>query len=150
MRVTCQSLQHLVNKWHRKMIFTCSIIEFSVVDAYTPTRNCTSWDQLILLVGYHCHSSLLGYAVNRTDPFTVGYWVNDPCFQQFQNFLLHYLLHSWVQSSLWLHNRLEVLLHKYLVCAYSGTNPFNIRYRPTNCIFILPQNSQQFLFFVLF
>src|SRR4051812_532050 len=135
------------------MIFTCSIIEFSVIDAYTPIRNCTSWDQLILLVGYHRHSSLLGYAVNRTDPFTVGYWVNNPCFQQLQNFFLHYLLHRWVQSSLWLHNWLnwlEVLLHEYFVCAYSRTNPFYVRYRPTNCIFIFSQNSQQFLFFVLF
>ncbi|GKD81994.1 hypothetical protein Tco_1348833 [Tanacetum coccineum] len=66
------ALEHLIDKQEGKVIFPSHIIQFTIVNAYTPSSDCPLWDELVLLILYYGHSSFLWDNLDRTYPRTVG------------------------------------------------------------------------------
>jgi hypothetical protein len=97
-----QSLHHLINEWKRKVIFPGGGVQLAIVDADSPSRLYSSWDQLSFLVLHDRYSSSLGHDMNGAHPFAVRDWVDDASIQQLDYFSSDGILHGRVEPSLWL------------------------------------------------
>jgi len=144
-----QSLHHLINERQSKVVFPCGRIQLSVVDAHPPSRLNTSWDQLILFVLDYCNSSLIGHHMNWTHPFAVRDWVYDTCIQKLDYLSSNYLLHGWVQPSLWLMREFSIFFQVNLVHHHCRADAFFVSNWPPYGFFMFFQHIQQFLFLSL-
>nr|GEV74809.1 protein DETOXIFICATION 44, chloroplastic isoform X1 [Tanacetum cinerariifolium] len=59
------------------MIFCGCFIDFTIIDAYSPTRDGYCWDKFIIFVGDNCDTAFLWYTVDWTDPRTIGNWIKN-------------------------------------------------------------------------
>ncbi|GJY78939.1 hypothetical protein Tco_0484740 [Tanacetum coccineum] len=67
-----QSFAHLIDERKWKVIFSGCVIQLMIVDKYTSSGDCLLRDELILLLLYYGHSSLLWDNLDRAYPRTVG------------------------------------------------------------------------------
>ncbi|GJT25792.1 hypothetical protein Tco_0895729 [Tanacetum coccineum] len=67
-----QSFEHLIDERKWKVIFSGRIIQLTVVDTYAPSSNGPLWDELILLILYYGHPSLLWDNLDKAYLWTVG------------------------------------------------------------------------------
>ncbi|GKC62983.1 Toll/interleukin-1 receptor domain-containing protein [Tanacetum coccineum] len=70
------------------MIFCGCFIEFTIIDAYSPTCNDSCWNKFIIFVGDNCNTTFLWYTVNRTNPRAIRNWINNIGIQEFHDFFL--------------------------------------------------------------
>jgi hypothetical protein len=92
--------QHLINERKGKVVFLGGLVKLAIVYAHTPPCDGALRDELILMIVHHCHASLLWHNLNRANPFTIGYGVDNPSMKEFRNFLFHYLPHVVVETTL--------------------------------------------------
>jgi len=118
------------------VVFPCGRIQISVVDAHPPSRLNTSWDQLILFFLDYCNSSLLEHHMNWTHPFAVRYWVYDSRIQKFDHLSSNYLLHGWIQLSLWLTKGFSIVFQVNLVHHRCRAGSLYVSNGPTDGFFM--------------
>ena len=92
-------------------------------------------EQAHFLTGDHNHSPFLRYTLNRSYPTTISYWICHSGIQPLYNFLLHYLLHRWIFTSLMLNTWLMIGHELDLIRTNAGRDPNNIRNIPPNSSF---------------
>jgi hypothetical protein len=122
------------------VIFPGGGVQLAEVDADSPSRLYSSWDQLSFLVLHDRYSSSLGHDMNEAHPFTVRDWVDDASIQQLDYFSSDNFLHGRVEPSLWLPRWFGVFLQMYLVHNHRGPDSLNIFYGPAYSFFVLSQN----------
>ncbi|GJS85733.1 hypothetical protein Tco_0752274 [Tanacetum coccineum] len=66
-----QSFEHLIDERKWKVIFLGHVIQLTIVDTYTPSGDCSLWDEFILLILYYGYSSLLWDNMDRAYPRTI-------------------------------------------------------------------------------
>src|SRR6185312_11166813 len=121
------------------MILPRCLIQFSIIDAHSPSRDGSLRYQLLLLIFHNRESSFLRNAMNGAYPFTMWHGVYYSGIQQFENLLLYHITHSMAQSSLMFYHRLVLLLELYTMCAKSGANTFQVVNRVADHLFVLLQ-----------
>ena len=82
------------------MVFLCSLVEFSVINAHFSPRDGTLWDQLVFIVFNDRHSSFLGYHLDGTNLVTMWYGIYYPGVKKFEDFLLHDFPHRIIEPTL--------------------------------------------------
>jgi len=75
------------------MVLSSGIIEFSIIDAHTPTGDCSRRDKLISFILNNGHAPFLGYNMNSANPITIQNWIDDSGIKKFDNLLLYSHLH---------------------------------------------------------
>jgi hypothetical protein len=83
-----------------KVVFLGGLVKRVIVYAHMPSCDGALRNEFILIIAHYCHASLLWHNLNRANPFTIGYWVDNPDMKEFQNFLFHYLPHVVVEPTL--------------------------------------------------
>ena len=66
-----------VKEGEREVIFPGILVKHPVMDAHSPTSDCSLRYELISLILDHYHASLLRNHLNWPDPFTVLHEVDD-------------------------------------------------------------------------
>jgi len=59
------------------MVLLGGVIEFSIINAHSPTGDRSSRDKLIAFILNNGHALFLGYDLNRTNPITIQNWIDD-------------------------------------------------------------------------
>jgi hypothetical protein len=108
------------------VVFLGGLAKLAIVYAHTPPCNGVLRDELILIIAYCRHASLLWQNLNRANPFTIGYRVDNPVMKEFRNFLFHYLPHVVVESTLRFPLRGCTGFDGNPMCAKSGANSLEI------------------------
>jgi hypothetical protein len=82
------------------VVFLGGFIKLVMVYAHTPPCDGALRDEFILIIAQYHHASLLWHNLNRANPFTIGYPVDNPGMKEFQNFLFHYFPHVVFEPTL--------------------------------------------------
>ena len=108
------------------MVLLCGLVEFSVINVHSPSRDGTLWNQLVLAVFHYRHASFLGHDLDRAHPLTVRDRINDPGVQELEDLFLHHLSHGIVQPSLGFPRRCHVRVGTDSMCAKSRADALEI------------------------
>ncbi|GJX44230.1 hypothetical protein Tco_0260906, partial [Tanacetum coccineum] len=110
-----QSFEHLVDERKWKVIFSGCVIQLTIVDTYASPSDLPLWDELIFLILYYGHPSLLWDNLDRAYPRTVGDGIDQSSIKEFYDFLFHHLFDIEVNSSLGLDTWFESVFHEDFV-----------------------------------
>jgi len=124
--VFCQSLQHFINEGQWKMILLCCLVEFSLINTHPPSYDGALWNKLIPSVLYYRHSSFLGNHLDRDNPITMWYGINDPGVKKLEDFLFHDFPHRVIKPALWFTRGCARRVDWNAMGTKSSTNPLEI------------------------
>jgi hypothetical protein len=102
------------------MILPCDLVEFSIINAHTPT----SGSSMSLFFSFL--ATVIPPFFGTTEPLTVRNRVDNSSLEQFKHLILYYFPHRIIDSALMLPDRLMVLFHGNAMGAKAQTNPFEI------------------------
>jgi hypothetical protein len=108
------------------VILPGGFIEFSIINAHSPTSNCPLCYELLLLILDNSHATLLWHHLYWTNSLTVGNRVDDSSIEQFQHLLLYHFPHSIIEFALMLPFKSVILIHGNAISAKAQANPFEI------------------------
>ena len=87
-----QLIQHLVNEWQGKVVFSRGFVQLLVVNTHSLPGNYPGREEFILLILYYYHPSFLRNHLDWAYPTAIRDDINDTDIQQFQHFDSYYLL----------------------------------------------------------
>ena len=71
-----------------------------VINANSPPRDGSLWDQFILIIFNDRHAPFLVHHLDGTDPVTMWYRIDNPDVKKFEDFLLHDFPHRITKPTL--------------------------------------------------
>ena len=126
--MVCQTFRHLIYKRQRKMIFTGCFIQFSVIYAHSPNRNCSSGYRLTFIIFYNSHAILFGHYLYGANPPTIRDRIDYACVKYFLNLFSHNIFHIRIQSPLKFYRCGMIIIKKYSMHAKRWTYTSDIIY----------------------
>ena len=83
-------------------------------------------NEFILLIPNNRHSSFLWHNLDRANPLTMRYGINNPGVQEFKDLFLNNFSHSVVKSPLWLPSRCAIRHDRDAMSTESGANALEV------------------------
>lgn len=89
-----KSLQHLVHEQKWEVVLPCSLVKPLVVNAYSPTSECSYGNKLIIVIPHNFHTTFLWNHLVWTHACTIRNMIDHPSLQKIQLFLSHLFFHN--------------------------------------------------------
>ncbi|GJV45711.1 hypothetical protein Tco_1430247 [Tanacetum coccineum] len=130
--VSRESFEHLVHEGKWKVVLSGSLIQLSIVDAYSPPCDQSSRYKIIFIVFDDGHATLLWYTMHRAYPWTVRDRINQSGVKKLFNFFLDDVMDFWIYPPLMLNRWFVVLFHENFVGTKLWVDTLDIRKFPSD------------------
>jgi len=127
------------------MVFQGPLVQLSIVHEHSPTYNRCLWNQLILRIGDHCHTTLFGHTLHWANPMNIWNRVHHPRIKPLNNVLFYHLSHQRIQPPMVLYTWSTIFLKLDSEGANTRRYSNDVSYGPPNCLFDPYQDFHYFL-----